>query len=111
MAVSMEELSGGIDKLTTENYNQWKFNMKMALVGRDLFEIVEGSEVLGADASEAKKVAFKKRENKAMAMICLSIAPSLQIYVRNTKSAKEAWDSLANKFEEKTLYFGYIGNP
>ena len=103
MAISIEELSGRMEKLTTENYNSWKFNMKMSLVGRDLWEIVEGSEVLKPNASEAENLAFKKRENKAMSSICLAITTSLQIYVRNTKSAKEAWNSLVSKFEEKTL--------
>ena len=27
----------------------------------------------------------------------------LKIYIRNSKNAKEAWESLANHFEEKTL--------
>ena len=36
-------------------------------------------------------------------MICLAVSVPLQIYVRNAKTGKEAWDSLSNRFEEKTL--------
>ena len=33
----------------------------------------------------------------------MSISQDLKIYVRSAKTSKEAWDSLANHFEEKTL--------
>ena len=29
-----------VEKLATENYDVWKFNMKMYLIGNDLWEIV-----------------------------------------------------------------------
>ena len=103
--LTAEELSmsGKIEKLNAENYYSWKFDMKMILLGNDLWGIVEGSETLNPNANDAEKVAFRKRENRAMSCIGLTIARNLQIYVRNTKSSKEAWDSLANKFEEKSL--------
>ena len=76
----------------------------MCLIGKDLWEIVCGTETLPAvGASQEKKNKFKKRENKSLATICLAVSTSLQIYVRNSKNGKEAWESLANHFEEKTL--------
>ena len=39
----------------------------------------------------------------AMSIINLSITNDLQIYVRSAKSATEAWNNLADHFEEKTL--------
>ena len=77
--------------------------MKMLLVGKDLWEIVEGSETLPEDANEEKRQKFRKRSNQALSVICLAIHPSLQIYVRSAKNGKEAWDNLENHFEEKTL--------
>ena len=98
-------VSGGVSmqKLGRENYHAWKFNAKMVLIGKDLWDLVTGDEVLPEGASEATKKAFKKKDNRALSTICLSINEDLQIYVRNAKSSKEAWDSLANTFEEKTL--------
>ena len=92
-----------VEKLTSDNFFSWKFNMRMCLIGMDLFDIVQGTETLPESASQEKKQRFKKRENQALAKICLNVSPSLQIYVRNAKTGKEAWESLLNRFEEKTL--------
>ena len=75
----------------------------MALIGRDLWDIVTGVEVLAGGASNQAINAFRKRDNKALSMICLAIEPDLKIYVRSAKNSKEAWNALANTFEEKTL--------
>ena len=89
-----------IEKLTAENYHSWKFNIKMSLIGKDLWEIVQGTETLAEDASAEEHRKFKKRENLALASVCLSVTKPLQIYVRSAKSAKEAWDK---QFEAKSL--------
>ena len=77
--------------------------MKMYLIGRGLWDIVQGAETVGDEPSDDDRKKFKKRENLALASICLSVSTGLQIYVRNSKSGKEAWEHLANHFEEKTL--------
>ena len=94
-----------MEKLTSENYHNWKFDMKMMLVGNDLWDIVTGDEfeVVGEQARAGVRNAFKKRENRALSLICLAISPDLKIYVRSAKSAKEARESLNKHFEEKTL--------
>ena len=92
-----------VEKLTSENYLHWKFNMKMYLMSQDLWEIVEGTERLPGGANQLQQQKFKKRGNQALASISLSVSNSVQLYVRKCKTAKEAWDALANHFEEKTL--------
>ena len=92
-----------VEKLTSENYLHWKFNMKMYLMSKDLWEIVEGTETLPQGANQQQQQKFKKRVNQALASISLSVSTSVQLYVRKCKSGKEAWDALANHFEEKTL--------
>ena len=94
---NISKLQGGDD------YHAWKFSMRMFLLGRDLWEIVEGSETVNEHATELEQRKFKRRENHALANICLSIVPSLHIYVRSCKTAKEAWDNLERRFEEKSL--------
>ena len=75
----------------------------MTLVGKDLWDIVSGDEVLDEGAANGARSSFKKRDNKALSIICLSISSDLKIYVRNAKSSKEAWDALSSHFEEKSL--------
>ena len=43
--------NAGIEVLNGENYYAWKFDMKMLLVGKDVWDIVTGEEVLDADAT------------------------------------------------------------
>ena len=99
----MEETSFKVGKLNGDNYHSWKFNIKMYLIGKDLWEIVDGTEVVGENASEEEIKKFKKRENLALSLMCLSVTTNLQIYVRNAKTPKEVWNNLANHFEEKSL--------
>ena len=91
-----------VEKLTAENFS-WKFNMKMFLIGKDLWENVTGAETLPGTSSQEEQKRFKKRENLAVASVCLSVSTSLQIYVRTTESAKEAWQNLQKHFKEKSL--------
>ena len=103
--MSNEDAFFKMEKLTSENYHSWKFSMKMFLIGKDLWEIVQGNEVLAdtvdANSEEARK--FNKRCNIALASICLNVSTNLQVYVRSVLHAKEAWDVLAKHFEENTL--------
>ena len=98
----MEE-SFKVEKLTGPNYHSWKFSMKMLLVGKDLWDVVNGSEVLEPDASDVERKKFRKRENYALSVICLAVNTSLHIYVRSAKTPQEAWRNLADRFEEKSL--------
>ena len=92
------------ERLTgADNWNQWKFSMRMYLIGKDLFDIVDGSEILGQNATAKEREVFKKRDNKALSMISLGIASDLTIYVRQAKSSAEAWKNLSDRFEEKTV--------
>ena len=56
--------NAGIEVLNGENYYAWKFDMKMLLVGKDVWDIVTGEEVLDADASDKERKIFRKREIK-----------------------------------------------
>ena len=99
-----ENSSETVPKLQgSEDYHAWKFSMRMFLLGRDLWEIVEGSETIEEYDTDAERRKFRRRENHALSKICLSISSSLHIYVRSCKTAKEAWDNLEKRFEEKSL--------
>ena len=71
--MATEDLTFKIENVAADNYHSWKFNMKMYLIGKDLWEIVTGAEVTDNDLSDREKQKFKKRENQALAAICLGI--------------------------------------
>ena len=104
MEDSSQKLSSlNFDKLNVDNYHAWEFSMRMFLIGKNLWEIVQGTETLPNDANDDTKEKFQKRSNVALATVCLGVSKDLQIIVRPSKTAKEAWDSLATRFVEKTL--------
>ena len=72
---NISKLQGGDD------YHAWKFSMRMFLLGRDLWEIVEGSETVNEHATELEQMKFKRRENHALVNICLNIVPLLCMIV------------------------------
>ena len=92
-----------IANLNRDNFSTWKFQMKMHLIGKDLWDIVTGTEELPFEATPDEKEHFRKRNNKALSQICMHVEENLQIYLRGCSTGKEAWDILAGHFEEKTL--------
>ena len=89
--------------LTQDNYHSWKYTMKLYLIGKGLWSIVSGDETLAEDANDATKKAFKRRADLALAAVGLNVSKGLQIYTRSRKTAKEAWDKLAARFEPSSI--------
>jgi len=63
-----------IDKLNGSNYRSWKFNMKMALIQRELWQHVTGEASRPAE-EEIEIERFNCEEEKASAAIALSVEP------------------------------------
>ena len=81
-----------------------KFNVRLYLESLDLFEHVDGTaEPPGADASAELRRKFTSREKKAWTYVCFTIEPEQQIHVRETKTAKKAWDVLRSQFTCESL--------
>lgn len=85
---SIEKLDG------VTNYSSWKFLMELYLIHEDLWEYTYATPIdeIG-----------KKRDQKARSKICLMIKPECLIHVRQTKTAKEAWQALEKAYEDKGL--------
>lgn len=92
----MASISSGtiqIEKLRgMEDYNNWKFHMKMLLMHEDLYECIE--------SDNTKDV---KKNQKALAKICLSVGPTALAHVRNAASPYQAWVSLQKAYEDRGL--------
>ena len=104
MALSSDGNALKFAKLNGSNYRTWAFNVRLYLESLDLFEHVDGTaEPPGADASAELRRKFTSREKKAWTYVCLAIEPEQQIHVRETKTAKEAWDVLRSQFARESL--------
>lgn len=82
-----------------ESYNNWKFGMKMALIHENLWYSIEGYPV---DETPTEKEKTRK-DQKALAKICLMVKPSAYAYVRSAETAEEAWKKLQKAYEDKGL--------
>ncbi|UYV84129.1 hypothetical protein LAZ67_X001289 [Cordylochernes scorpioides] len=102
MASSSQALALNVEKLTGSNYRSWKFNMKMLLIERGLWECVINEETIDADEDQRKYEKTKIKQEKALATISLSISTEQQIHVIDCKTASEAWTTLEQIFEPKS---------
>lgn len=98
MASSSLQFVDRIDKLNGANYRSWKFNMKITLVQRELWQHVTGEAILSATLEEQER--FKNKENKALATIALG--GEHQIHILDCEKASEAWKALQKVFESKS---------
>ena len=93
-----------IAKLNGSNYRTWSFNMRLYLESLDLYEHADGSAVTpDEDATAEVQGSFSSGAKKAWTYICLAVEPEQQIHVRDTKTAKEAWDALKSQFARESI--------
>ena len=99
MEESQKLTSLNFDKLNVDNYHAWEFSMRMFLIGKNLWEIVQGTEVLGENADEQTTAKFQKSSNLALATFCLGVSKDLQIIVRSSKTGKSGirWQNVSSK--------------
>lgn len=88
---------GSIEKLTEDNYELWKVQMKSVLVYNDLWQYVVGS----GEIIEENKPEWVRKDQKALALINLSVTYGQLNNVKKAKTAKEAWDCLREMFESR----------
>ena len=64
--------------------------------------MVEGTEMLAADAAAAVWTKFQKKSQKAFSMLVLVIGTS-QLYLVTSCETRDVWDALRSHFERNTL--------
>jgi len=130
----MENESIKINKLTgNENWETWKFQVKVIMTAADIFDVVIGKSkkpVLTKSSSETEDDArkrygvdysiFKKADNKAQKYIVTSVDEQPLQYIMNCDTAKEMWDKLLSVYEQKSdssvtliqqKFYSYVMNP
>ncbi|XP_021831051.1 ankyrin repeat-containing protein ITN1-like [Prunus avium] len=96
MAVSTDRAV--VELLDSRNYVDWSVLVKTYLLAQDLWDVVEEDEEEEAD--DKFKVS-KKKNATALHKIQISCGREAFSLIRNTTSAKRAWDTLAEKFKPK----------
>src|SRR5450631_1333284 len=104
MASSENDGLISVDKFGGENFNLYKFKLEMAMSTKDLWEIVDGSELPPpSTASDEVKKAYERRCKKAFAIIAMSLVDKELAHIKGCKGPAEAWRTLCNIHETKSL--------
>ena len=93
--------------LNEKNFPTWKIQMKMHLIGNDLFSIVDGTELEPSSENESAQSAsahkkFCVRRDKALATIVLAVDPSLLYLLGDPTDPADVWKKLTDIFQKKT---------
>ena len=68
----------GISRFKGPNYHIWKFQLRAVLLGKDLMDVVDGTEPKPPDtATTEEKLAWKKKDNSALSILSQSIDESM----------------------------------
>ena len=91
-----------IAPLNGSNYPTWKLQCKMALMKDGLWTIVDGTESPPTEHETDRYRKFVGRRDRALAIIVLSIEPSLLYLLGDPENPVAVWEKLANQFQKKT---------
>ena len=97
----MAESKIAIFPLTGANFPTWKIQCKMSLIKDGLWGIVDGSEAAPAETDSAYSK-YISRKNRALAIIVLSIDPSLLYLLGDPTDPTAVWERLSTQFQKKT---------
>ena len=95
-----ESKSVAIVSLNGSNYPTWKIQCRMALLKDGSWSIVSGTEVFPAEVEQRAK--FLARRGRALAIIVLSVEPSLLYLLGEPDDPVVVWKKLLDQFQKKT---------
>ncbi|XP_077242632.1 uncharacterized protein LOC143883164 [Tasmannia lanceolata] len=91
----------GVEKLTQTNYNDWKSCLESYLQGQDLWEVVNGADIIPSNADPEAIQKWKIKAGKALFVLKATMQKDLLDHIRDAKSPKEACDAFATLFSKK----------
>ncbi|KAL6289312.1 hypothetical protein ACE6H2_006822 [Prunus campanulata] len=92
-----------VELLDSSNYEDWSVLVKTYLLAQDLWDVVEEDEE--EEEADDKSKAWRKKNATALHKIQISCGREAFSLIRNTTSAKSAWDTLAEEFNPKPAYY------
>ena len=102
---STEDQGGGsvrIEKLTDTNFYIWKQKIQLLLALKDVDHHVFETEPPGLPESDERKT-WLRGDNKAKAIIGLSLSDEHLEHVHDSETAKQMWEGILNVFERHIL--------
>ena len=88
--------------LKGSNYPTWKVQCWMALMKDGLWSIVNETETIPEEREADKRAKFMTRRDRALALIVLSIEPSLLYHLGDPEDPVVVWKKLSDQFQKKT---------
>jgi hypothetical protein len=85
--------------LDKRNYEDWSVRVQTYLMAHDLWDIVKAPPKLEGD--EATLKGWSKKNSMALHVIQISCGSDAFSKIRKITSAKDAWDTLAEKYVPK----------
>ncbi|UYV65931.1 hypothetical protein LAZ67_3005907 [Cordylochernes scorpioides] len=92
---AVSAITAAVEKLNGQNYRSWKYNIKMLLIEKGLWDVMFKDE----DTQDAK---LKAQKDRALTVIALSINTEHQIHIIDCSSPQDAWKNLEQVFEPKS---------
>ncbi|UYV81507.1 hypothetical protein LAZ67_20001380 [Cordylochernes scorpioides] len=92
---AVSAITAAFEKLNGQNYRSWKYNIKMLLIEKGLWDVMFKDE----DTQDAQ---LKAQKDRALAVIALSINTGHQIHTIDCSSPQDAWKNLEQVFEPKS---------
>ena len=101
---AMSEMKTGVVvPLNGTKYPTWKLQCRMALMKGGLWGIVNGIKSAHNREADAKRhTKFVSRRDRALALIVLSVEPSLLYLIGDPKDPLEVWKKLFDTFQKNT---------
>ena len=88
--------------LNGSNYVTWKVQCRMALIKDGLWSIVSDEETFPDDEESEAYAKFMSRRDKALAIIVLSVDPSLLYLLGDPNDPVAVWKKLSDQFQKRT---------
>ncbi|MCP4474641.1 MAG: hypothetical protein GY821_08785, partial [Gammaproteobacteria bacterium] len=89
-----------VDKLTSDTWATWKYQIKLYLNATELLGIVTGQEARPGEDQAAARTAWDKREAKALATLGLTVDKSLVYLISELHTSAETWTVLHQHFQK-----------
>ncbi|KAG5616836.1 hypothetical protein H5410_016660, partial [Solanum commersonii] len=89
-----------VEKLNASNYGSRSTRMQYYFLGQELWDIIGGSDTTPPTDAEAAK-RWKVKAGKTMFVLSVTIEDEFLQRIKNAKTPKEAWDTLATIFTKK----------
>ncbi|GBL92378.1 hypothetical protein AVEN_255943-1 [Araneus ventricosus] len=92
-----------IEKFDASNYNSWCDDVRVILLEKDCWHIVQGTETPPAEGATAKEVRdYRLRKSRAYSIIYLNTEKTHRPLISDTEDARQAWEKLKQHFRPES---------